>query len=105
MQFFVGAKPTVRHYELALECVVETVMDHGQWPHKGKAQFDLYEWMLEERDLSYAYEMYIASMSSNTRAFEGRIVRERKTVEEMLKKHFKDSDIVAELAAEYAGEE
>ena len=101
----VGIKPTARHYELALESVVETVLDYGQWPHKGRAQFDLYEWMLEERDLSYAYELYIASMSSNTRAFEERIVRERKTVEEMLKKHFEDSNIVAELAAEYAGEE
>lgn len=99
------AKATARHYELALESVVETVMDYGQWPHKGKAQFDLYEWMLEERDLSYAYEMYIASMSSNTRAFEDRIERERKTVESMLEKHFKESDIVAELAAEYAEEE
>jgi hypothetical protein len=98
------AKATARHYELALESVVETVMDHGQWPHKGKAQFDLYEWMLEERDLSYAYEMYIASMSSNTRAFEERIVRERKTVIVMLEKHFKDSDFVAELALEYASE-
>jgi len=98
------AKATARHYELALECVVETVLDYGQWPHKGRAQFDLYEWMLEERDLSYAYEMYIASMSSNTRAFEERIVRERKTVESMLIKRFTHSDIVAELAAEYASE-
>ena len=100
----VGAKPTARHHELALECVVETVLDYGQWPHKGRAEFDLYEWMLEERDLSYAYEMYIASIGSNTRAFEERIVRERKTVEEMLIKRFTHSDIVAELAAEYASE-
>lgn len=97
-------KPTARHYELALECVVETVIDHGQWPYKGKAKFDLYEWLLEERDLSYPYEMYIAAMSSNTRAFEERIVRERKTVIVMLEKHFKDSNIVAELALEYASE-
>jgi len=97
------AKPTARHYELALESVVETVLDYGRWPHKGRAQFDFYEW-LEERDLSYAYELYIASMSSNTRAFEERIVRERKTVESMLEKHFKHSDIVADLAAEYASE-
>ena len=103
--YSVGAKPTARHYELALEYVVEVVMDYGQWPHKGKAQFDLYEWMLEERDLSYAYEMYIASMSSNTRAFEDRIERERATVTDMLKKHLRNSDLVAELAAEYAEEE
>jgi len=99
------AKPTARHYELALESVVETVMDSGQWPHKGRAKFDLYDYLLEERDPSYAHEMYVASMSYNTRAFEDRIERERKTVEEMLKKHFKDSDIVAELAAEYEEEE
>ena len=37
------SKPTARHYELALESVVEAVMDYGQWPHKGKAEFDLYE--------------------------------------------------------------
>jgi hypothetical protein len=99
------AKATARHYELALESVVETVMDYGQWPHKGRAEFDLYDYLLEERDPSYAHEMYVASMSSNTRAFEDRIERERKTVESMLEKHFKDSDIVAELAAEYAEEE
>ena len=99
------AKPTARHYELALESVVETVMDYGQWPHKGKAAFDLYEWLLDERDPSYAHEMYVASMSSHTRAFEDRIERERKTVESMLEKHLKNSDFVAELAAEYAEEE
>ena len=97
-------RATARHYELALESVVETVMDYGQWPHKGKAEFDLYEWLLDERDSSYAHEMYVASMSSNTRAFEDRIERERNTVQEMLEKHFKDSNIVAELALEYASE-
>ena len=99
------AKATARHYELALECVIETVMDYGQWPHKGKAQFDLYDFLLDERDPSYAHEMYVASMSSNTRAFEGRIERERKTVTVMLEKHLKNSDFVADLAAEYAEEE
>ena len=98
------AKATARHYELALESVVETVMDYGQWPHKGRAEFDLYDYLLEERDPSYAHEMYVASMSSNTRAFEDRIERERKTVESMLEKHFKHSDIVADLAAKYASE-
>ena len=77
-------------------------MDYGQWPHKGKAQFDLYEWLLDERDPSYAHELYVASMSSNTIAFEDRIERERKTVIVMLEKHLKNSDIVADLAVEYA---
>jgi hypothetical protein len=44
-------------------------------------------------------------MSSNTRAFEDRIERERKTVTVMLEKHLKNSDFVADLAAEYAEEE
>ena len=99
------AKPTARHYELALECVVETVMDYGQWPHKGRAEFDLYEWLLNERDPSYAHELYVASMSSNTRAFEDRIERERTTVTVMLEKYLKNLDFVADLAAEYAEEE
>ena len=89
---------TKRDMELALEVVVETILDHGQYPAKGRAKFDLYEFLLEERDLSYAYEMYIASMSSNTRAFEDRIERERATVTEMLKKHLRNSDLVAEYA-------
>lgn len=96
------AKATARHYELALESVVETVMDYGQWPHKGKAQFDLYEWLLDKRDPSYAHELYVASMSSYTRSFQDRIERERKKVIVMLEKHFKDSYFVAELALEYA---
>lgn len=98
------AAPTQRELELALESVIEIILDHGQYPAKGRAKFDLYEWMLEERDLSYAYELYIASMSSNTRAFEDRIERERKTVEAMLVKHLTGSDLVADRAAEYAEE-
>jgi hypothetical protein len=92
------AAPTQRELELALESVIEIILDHGQYPAKGRAKFDLYEWMLEERDLSFAYEMYIASMSSNTRAFEDRIERERATVTEMLEKHLRNSELVAEYA-------
>ena len=98
-------KPTTRHYELALECVVETVMDHGHYPENGRVQFDLYEFLLENRDPSFMLEMYAASMSSNTEAFADRIERERKTVTEMLEKHLKNSDFVADLAVEYAEEE
>jgi hypothetical protein len=74
-------------------------------PQKGKftrSKFDLYEFLLEHRDPSYAMEMYVASMSSNTRALKDRIERERNTVEAMLIEHLKDSDLVADLAAEYA---
>jgi len=102
------AKPTARHYELALEGVVETVMDCGMWPQpvKGKfkkSEFDLYDFLLEERDPSYFLEMYIGCVTE--RDVSDRIRREQETIKEMLEKHFKDSDIVADLAAEYAGEE
>ena len=100
---------TKREMELALEVVVETILDCSMWPkpQKGKftrSKFDLYDFLSEERDPSYAMEMYVASMSSNTRAFEDRIERERKTVEAMLVKHLTGSDLVADLAAEYAEE-
>ena len=81
-----------------LESVIEIILDHGKYPAKGRVLFDLYEFLLEERDPSYALEMYVASMSSNTRAFEDRIERERATVTEMLEKHLRNSDLVAEYA-------
>ena len=92
------AAPTQRELELALESVIEIILDHGQYPAKGRAKFDLYEFLLEERDLSNAYELYIASMSSNTRAFEDRIERERATVTQMLENHLRNSELVAEYA-------
>lgn len=82
----------------ALESVIEIILDHGKYPAKGRVLFDLYEFLLENRDPSYAHEMYVASMSSNTRAFEDRIERERKAVTEMLEKHLRNSDLVAEYA-------
>ena len=93
---------TERELELALESVIEIILDHGKFPTKGRVLFDLYEFLLEERDPSYALEMYVASMSSNTRAFEDRIERERATVTEMLEKHLRNSDLVADYAAEWA---
>ena len=95
---------TKRDMELALEVVVETILDHGQYPAKGRAKFDLYDFLLENRDPSYAMEMYVASLSSNTQAFKDRIYREGAAVEKMLVKQLKDSDLVADLAAEYAEE-
>ena len=87
-----------RELELALEDVVETILDHGKYPAKGRVQFDLYEYLLENRDPSYMLEMYVASMSNKTEAFADRIERERKTVTEMLEKHLRNSDLVAEYA-------
>ncbi len=96
---------TERDVELALEEIVECILDHGGYPAQGRRQFDLYEWLIEERDSSYAWEMYVASMSSNTRAFELRVVRELGEVERMLIKHLTGSDMVSDLANERAAEE
>ena len=85
-----------------LDDVIEIILDHGKYPAKGRVLFDLYEFLLEERDPSYALEMYVASMSNKTEAFADRIERERKTVTEMLKKHLRNSDLVSDYAAEYA---
>ena len=96
------AAPTQRELELAMEVVIECILDHGKYPANGRVKFDLYDYLLEHRDPSYAMELLVASMSSNTRAFEDRIERERATVTEMLEKHLRNSDLVADYAAEYA---
>jgi len=98
----IRTEPTERQLEVALESVIECVMEDGQWPKNGRAQFDLYEFLLDKRDPSYAMEMYVASMSNDTRALETRIARERKTVEAMLVEHLRDSELVADHAAEWA---
>ena len=96
---------TERELELALEEIIETILDHGGYPANGRRQFDLYDWLMENRDSSYAWEMYVASMSSNTRALENRIERERASVEAMLINHLTGSDMVSDLANERASED
>ena len=96
------AEPTERELELALETIVECILDHGGYPAQGRRQFDLYEFLLENRDPSFFLEMYVAAMSDNRLAFGDRIERERATVKEMLRKHLHDTDLVAERAAEDA---
>ena len=97
-------EPTERHYELALEEIVETILNYGQWPMKGRPKFDLYDFILEHRDTSFLVEMYVASLSSNAQAFEDKLERERRNVEELLIAHLRDSDIVQDLAEENAAE-
>jgi hypothetical protein len=96
---------TERHLELALESIVECILDHGGYPAQGRRQFDLYDWLFGNKNSSYAMEVYVAAMSSNTRAFETRIERERKLVEEVLIKHLTGSEIVEDLATKYAAED
>lgn len=97
-----AVEPTERELARALEDIVECILDHGGCPARGRRQFDLYDFLFENRDPSYAMEMYVAAMSSDTRAFETRIERERKRVEAVLIKHLTGSEMVADLAAEYA---
>ena len=96
------AEPTERELELALETIVECILDHGGYPAQGRRQFDLYGFLFDTRDPSYAMEMYVAAMSSDTLSFEIRVERERKTVEAMLIESLRGSDLVAERAAEDA---
>ena len=102
------AEPSQRDYELALEQVVETVMLHGMWPapKRGgftRSQFDLYDFLNENRDPSYFLEMYLAVL---TRADTyDRINRETKTVEAMLADHFRDSEIVETIALDISRDE
>ena len=96
---------TERELELALEEIVETILDHGGYPAQGRRQFDLYDWLMENRDPSYAWEMYVSAMSGNTRALEIRIERELKLVEALLDKHLTGSDMVQDLANQRASEE
>jgi len=97
------AEPTERELELALETIVECILDHGGYPAQGRRQFDLYDFLFDNRDPSYAMEMYVAAMSSGTLSFEIRVERERKLVEAVLVKHLTGSDMVADhAAAEYA---
>ena len=98
-------EPTERHYELALEEIVEWVLNYGQWPRKGRSRFDLYDFLSENRDTSFLLEMYVSAISSNTQSFEDRIGRARKHVEELLIAHLRDSDIVQDLAEENAADE
>jgi len=105
LQGFSPKQPTPRHYELALIEVIETILEYGQYPKNGRAQFDLYDYLLDNRDPSYAAEMYVASLSSNDTALENRRDRERKSVVALLTEHLRDSHWVADLATEYAEEE
>ena len=102
------AEPSKRDYEIALEQVVETVMLHGQLPgpNRGglpRSQFDLYDFLNENRDPSYFLEMYIAVLTGAD-MFD-RKQRETKTVETMLADHFRNSEIVEAIALDISRDE
>lgn len=101
-------QPTPRDYELALEQVIETIMDCGMWPEpkRGgftKSQFDLYDFLLENRDPSYFLEMYLGVLTGSN--IWERTQREIKTVEAMLADHFRGSEIIEIVALDISREE
>jgi hypothetical protein len=90
--------------EMALEEVVETILDYGQWPrprtgkYQSRKEFDLYEWLQEHRDPSYMLEMYVACLCDDNDPLEIRRIKERKAIAKLLTAHLCNSDMVAEHA-------
>jgi len=96
------AEVTERDRADALTDIVEEVMDYGRFPRRGRAQVDLYEFVSEHLDTSYAFELVVAVLSSDKETVQTRIDRLYDQVQEMLKKHYIDTDLVEELAQENA---
>ena len=96
------AEVTERDRADALTDIVEEVMDYGRYPRSGRAQVDLYEFVAEHLDTSYAFELVVAVLSTDKHALQARIGRLYDQVQEMLKKHYIDTDLVEELAQEIA---
>jgi len=86
----------------ALELIVEEVLDDGKYPQQGRTEIDLYEFITEELDSSFAYELVVAALGKNNQALGHRIERLYDNVQAMLKQHLSDSDCVEEMAQEIA---
>lgn len=86
----------------ALDAIVEEVLDYGSFPKHGKAQIDLYEFVSDNLDNSYAFELVVAALSTNKQALEIRIERLHDMVQAMLKKDIADTDMLEEMAQELA---
>lgn len=94
---------TELHREQAIEQTVETLMDYGQYPARGRKQLDLYDILTGERDASCINEFYVAAMSTmDPYVF---ILRERNEVTELLWLWLKDTDLIDELAQDIANED
>jgi hypothetical protein len=96
------AEVTERDRADALTDIVDEVMDYGRFPRRGRAQVDLYEFVSEHLDTSFAFELVVAVLSSDKETVQTRISRLYDQVQEMLKKHYIDTDMVEELAQEIA---
>jgi len=101
------AAVTESHRKQAIKQAVETLMDYGQYPAKGRKQLDLYDILTEERDPSYMAELYIAAMAEqhDSYSFRERVEKERMAVIELLRVWLKDTDLIDELAQDIANDE
>jgi len=88
----------------ALTDIVEATMDYGRYPSRGRAQVDLYEFIADNLDSSFAYELVVAVLSTNKQALQPRIERLYTQVEGMLRNHYADTDMVEELAQDMAND-
>jgi hypothetical protein len=98
------AKVTERDRADALTDIVEEVMDYGRFPRSGRAQVDLYDFIADNLDSSFAYELVVAVLSTNKQALQPRYERLYTQVEQMLKSHYADTDMVEELAQDMAND-
>ena len=88
----------------ALPEIVEATMDYGRYPSCGRAQVDLYEFIADNLDTSYAFELVVAALGKNNQALGHRIEHLYTKVEQMLKSHYADTDMVMEYAQDIANE-
>ena len=88
----------------ALTEIVEATMDYGRYPSCGRAQVDLYEFIADNLDTSYAFELVVAALGKNNQALGHRIERLYDKVQAMLEQHLSDSDCVEELAQDMAND-
>jgi hypothetical protein len=98
------AAVTERDRADALTEIVEVTMDYGRYPSRGRAQVDLYEFIADNLDTSYAFELVVAVLSTNKQALQPRIERLYTQVEGMLRNHYADTDMVMEYAQDIANE-
>ena len=99
---FPESKIAQEQWDDALNEVVQTILEYGQYPVNGRAMFSLYEFLLEHRDPSFALEMLVSSLSDDEESLDKRRMRERETVTQMLKDHLVDTEIVFNLAEQIA---
>ena len=98
------AEVTERDRADALSDIVEEVMDYGRYPSRGRAQVDLYDFIADHLDTSYAFELVVAVLSTNKQALQPRIERLYTQIEGMLRNHYADTDMIEEYAQDIANE-